>query len=174
VPWAVWGFFKLITPFIDPLTREKLKFNEDLRQYIPPVQLSKTHGGDCDFQYKHDVYWPALQEQAGKRRQTQFERWEKAGKRIGEREAYLKDEEGKELSISQLEEEKAAKEKAANEKAAEEKAIKEKEAEEKAAADKAAAEKAAAEKAKADAAAGIEQKPLAPEDRAMSDTMQML
>ncbi|KAI9788427.1 MAG: hypothetical protein M1833_003008, partial [Piccolia ochrophora] len=29
LPWFINGFFKLITPFIDPMTREKLKFNED-------------------------------------------------------------------------------------------------------------------------------------------------
>jgi len=49
IPWIVHGFFKLITPFIDPHTREKLKFNEDMRQYVPAEQLWTTFKGDLDF-----------------------------------------------------------------------------------------------------------------------------
>ena len=90
VPWAVWGFFKLITPFIDPLTREKLKFNEDLKLHVPPEQLLTTHGGDATFVYDHDVYWKALNTLAAERRAQVYERWVKGGEKIGESEAYLK------------------------------------------------------------------------------------
>lgn len=90
VPWVVWGFFKLITPFIDPLTREKLKFNEDVRQYVPPEQLWKENGGDLDFEYDHATYWPALLKLCEEKRAEQKARWEKAGKRYGESETYLK------------------------------------------------------------------------------------
>ncbi|KAI9718077.1 MAG: hypothetical protein M1812_004335 [Candelaria pacifica] len=90
VPWAVWGFFKLITPFIDPLTREKLKFNEDLRQHVPPAQLLKTHGGDIEFHYDHATYWTALNRLADERRTAQLERWVRNGRRVGEHEAFLK------------------------------------------------------------------------------------
>lgn len=90
VPWVVWGFFKLITPFIDPLTREKLKFNEKVRDYVPPEQLWKEFQGDCDFEYDHSVYWPALVQLAEERREEKKARWEKAGKHFGEHEGYLK------------------------------------------------------------------------------------
>lgn len=90
VPWVVWGFFKLIMPFIDPLTREKLKFNEKVREYVPPEQLWKEFQGDCDFEYDHSVYWPALVNLAEERRKERKARWEKAGKHLGEHEAYLK------------------------------------------------------------------------------------
>ena len=90
VPWVVWGFFKLITPFIDPLTREKLKFNDDVRQYVPPEQLWKEFGGDVDFEYDHATYWPALLKICEERRAERKARWEKAGKRYGESETYLK------------------------------------------------------------------------------------
>jgi hypothetical protein len=86
----VWGFFKLITPFIDPLTREKLKFNEDIRQYVPPEQLWKEFGGDVDFDYDHATYWPALLKVCEERRAERKARWEKAGKQYGESETYLK------------------------------------------------------------------------------------
>ncbi|KAI0525705.1 CRAL-TRIO domain-containing protein [Xylaria bambusicola] len=91
VPWVVWGFFKLITPFIDPLTKEKLKFNEDMTQYVTPEQLAKDiKGGQLPFEYDHSVYWPALMKLSDQRRAERFQRWEAGGKLIGESEDYLK------------------------------------------------------------------------------------
>ncbi|GAQ09791.1 CRAL-TRIO domain-containing protein C23B6.04c [Aspergillus lentulus] len=90
VPFVIWGFFKLITPFIDPLTREKLKFNEDLRQHVPAGHLMKSVGGDVEFRYDHSIYWPALNQLADKRRNEYRQRWMQGGKRIGEFEHYLK------------------------------------------------------------------------------------
>lgn len=90
VPWFIWTFFKLITPFIDPLTREKLKFNDNLRLHAPPEQLPTTHGGDIAFEYDHAEYWPALCSLAEERRKEMEERWIRGGKRVGEYEAYLR------------------------------------------------------------------------------------
>ncbi|KAI1663087.1 CRAL/TRIO domain-containing protein [Daldinia decipiens] len=91
IPWVVNGFFKLITPFIDPLTREKLKFNEDMTQYVPKDQLwAEYPGGELQFEYTHDVYWPALQRLCAEKRAEQVQRWEAGGKQIGEKEDYLK------------------------------------------------------------------------------------
>ncbi|KAL8639421.1 MAG: hypothetical protein Q9228_003542 [Teloschistes exilis] len=90
IPWVVWTFFKLINPFIDPMTREKLKFDQDLRQFVPPAQLLKTYGGDVNFTYDHEAYWPALNELAAKKRAAMVERWAGAGKKIGESEFYLR------------------------------------------------------------------------------------
>jgi CRAL/TRIO domain len=86
----VWGFFKLITPFIDPLTREKLKFNEDTKIYVPAEQLWTENGGQVNFEYDHSVYWPTLSKICAEKRAAIKERWEKAGKRYGESELYLK------------------------------------------------------------------------------------
>ncbi|GIJ99798.1 hypothetical protein Aspvir_003801 [Aspergillus viridinutans] len=101
VPFVIWGFFKLITPFIDPLTREKLKFNEDLRQHVPAGHLMKSIGGDVEFRYDHSIYWPALNQLADKRRNEYRQRWIQGGKRIGEFEHYLKT--GTSPSLSQSE-----------------------------------------------------------------------
>ncbi|CZR57196.1 related to PDR16 protein [Phialocephala subalpina] len=90
VPWIVNGFFKLITPFIDPLTRQKLKFNDDMRQHVPPEQLWNEFHGDLEFEYEHDVYWPALLKLCEEKHSEQVARWEKAGKNYGESEAYIK------------------------------------------------------------------------------------
>jgi len=90
MPWYVSIFFKLISSFIDPVTKTKMKFNEDLRLWVPPQQLWKEFNGELNFVYDHPVYWKALQEQTDKRRELYIQRWEKAGKRIGEYEDYLK------------------------------------------------------------------------------------
>lgn len=98
VPFYIWGFFKLITPFIDPLTREKIKFNEDMGIHVPREQLLKESGGLVDFEYDHEQYWPALNGLCELKRAEQQARWEKGGKRIGEYEGYLKGAEEKSMS----------------------------------------------------------------------------
>ena len=89
-PWIIWGFFKLINPFIDPLTREKMKFDADLRLVVPPEQLLKRFGGNVEFVYEHGIYWPALNDLVERRKGQMRERWVAAGKRVGESELYLK------------------------------------------------------------------------------------
>ncbi|EEP80183.1 conserved hypothetical protein [Uncinocarpus reesii 1704] len=95
MPLVILGFMKLITPFIDPQTREKLKFNEDLRQHVPPTQLLQAVGGDVEFEYDHSTYWPALNALAAQRREEYRERWVKGGGLLGEYENYLKGGPGK-------------------------------------------------------------------------------
>jgi len=90
VPWLIRGFFTAIGPFIDPQTKEKLKFDEDLRKLVPPQQLLQAYNGDVVFEYEHGAYWPALITLAQTRRKEIIARWEKAGKKIGEAESYLK------------------------------------------------------------------------------------
>jgi hypothetical protein len=72
------------------LTREKLKFNDDMRQLVPPQQLWKEFQGDLDFEYDHATYWPALLKLCEEKQAEQLERWVKAGKHYGESEVYIK------------------------------------------------------------------------------------
>ncbi|KAF1826969.1 CRAL/TRIO domain-containing protein [Dissoconium aciculare CBS 342.82] len=90
LPWYVSTFFKLISPFIDPVTRDKMRFNEDLKQFVPAEQLLDQYGGQVKFEYDHSVYWPAWTEECRKRREAYRERWEQGGKMLGEYEAYLR------------------------------------------------------------------------------------
>jgi hypothetical protein len=90
VPWIVNGFFKLITPFIDPLTRQKLKFNDDMRQHVPPQQLWNEFHGDLEFEYDHAAYWPALMKLCDQKQAEHHERWVNGGKQYGESELYIK------------------------------------------------------------------------------------
>ncbi|KAF8450036.1 CRAL/TRIO domain protein [Kalaharituber pfeilii] len=95
LPWYVWTFYKLIGPFIDPLTREKLVFpgksvKDEITSFVPKAQLEKSAGGDCDFEYIHEVYWPVFVELCEKRREEYRKRWEALGCKIGESELLLK------------------------------------------------------------------------------------
>ncbi|AEO62998.1 uncharacterized protein THITE_2107833 [Thermothielavioides terrestris NRRL 8126] len=90
MPWIVTGFFRLITPFIDPHTRQKLKFNEDMAQYVPPEQMwTEFSSGRLEFEYDHAVYWPALQKMCAERREARWRRWVAGGRQVGESEDYL-------------------------------------------------------------------------------------
>ncbi|KAK3708308.1 Phosphatidylinositol transfer protein (PITP) [Vermiconidia calcicola] len=90
LPWYVNTFFKLISPFIDPVTREKMKFNPKTRDFVPPDRLWKQQDGDLNFEYDHKVYWKGLEELTTARRKAMKTRWENAGKKIGEYEMYLR------------------------------------------------------------------------------------
>ena len=66
-------------------------FNTPLREkHVPAVQLWKEQGGDADFEYEHDIYWPAMNKLCKERRDAYRQRWEDGGKRIGEFEKYLR------------------------------------------------------------------------------------
>lgn len=102
VPFYIWGFFKLITPFIDPLTREKIKFNEDTGLHVPRSQLLKESKGEVEFEYEHAIYWKALNELCATKRAEYEARWVKGGSRIGESELYLRGGDAK--SVGEVEE----------------------------------------------------------------------
>lgn len=91
MPWMVVGFFKIIKPLLDPVTKEKLKFNEDMKAYVPPEQLwTEFSEGALSFDYDHSAYWPALMKLCNERKEEQKKRWALGGSVIGESELYLK------------------------------------------------------------------------------------
>ena len=90
VPWHISAFMKIILPFVDPVTKAKIIINQPMADHVPSEQLIVSHGGTLQFEYEHEVYWPALTELAASRRKEQFERWVAGGRHVGELEAYLK------------------------------------------------------------------------------------
>ncbi|GAV55349.1 hypothetical protein ZYGR_0AS06730 [Zygosaccharomyces rouxii] len=83
IPWLAWTFLKLIHPFIDPMTREKLVFDQPFPNYVPVDQLDKTYDGHLDFTYKQEIYWPALVKDAQEKREHYLERFQKFGGVVG-------------------------------------------------------------------------------------------
>jgi hypothetical protein len=72
------------------MTKEKLRFNANLRELVPPEQLWKDFQGDVDFEYEHATYWPALLKLCEEKHSEAWARWVQAGKHYGESEIYMK------------------------------------------------------------------------------------
>lgn len=83
IPWLGWTFLKIIYPFIDPLTREKLVFDEPFAKYCPKSQLDKDFDGDVNFEYKHEIYWPKMVEMADAKQAHYMERFKLFGGCVG-------------------------------------------------------------------------------------------
>ncbi|EFC38658.1 predicted protein [Naegleria gruberi] len=65
-PKVFYWFFKLISPLIPPVTKQKIQFckgtkQKDMRAFFEPFvdmsQLEKKYGGDQDFTYNHKEMW---------------------------------------------------------------------------------------------------------------------
>ncbi|GAC71470.1 p-Nitrophenyl phosphatase [Moesziomyces antarcticus T-34] len=65
VPWFLNAFFTAITPFLDPITKEKIRFNANLAEFVPAEQLDVEFGGRYNYEWDFDVYWKTLTEQCG-------------------------------------------------------------------------------------------------------------
>lgn len=92
IPWLASAFLKIIYPFIDPLTREKLVYSEPFPNYVPKEQLDKDFGGEVDFEYDHAKYWPALAEMARSRRKIYKQNFLLLGSKVGLSESDLRNE----------------------------------------------------------------------------------
>ena len=74
-------------PWVDPVTREKIKFNPEVVKegYVLPEQLMTVSGwgGSQEFEYVHEKYWPALVDLCETERSAQMDRWRALGGKIG-------------------------------------------------------------------------------------------
>jgi hypothetical protein len=85
VPFLITVFLNLIMPFVDPVTREKIKLNPKVVEegIIDADQVMKEWGGSIDFEYKHEEYWPTLIQMTQSRREQWLERWRSLGAEVG-------------------------------------------------------------------------------------------
>ena len=60
LPMILSFFYKGIAPFLDPVTRDKMRFNPDLFELVPREQLDADFGGDYAFEFDHEAYWNQL------------------------------------------------------------------------------------------------------------------
>lgn len=81
-PWFFWPFFRIISPFIDPVTRSKIKFVDlkhkydpakaakehewvNMFEYYTPEQLEKDFNGSLNFKWDFAKYWQTLLDKTG-------------------------------------------------------------------------------------------------------------
>jgi hypothetical protein len=79
------AFFKLITPFIDPVTREKMRFNPDVvkEELFTSDMVVEAWGGDLVLEYEHAKYWPCLVRLTEDLKKAYMERWRTLGGTVG-------------------------------------------------------------------------------------------
>ncbi|KAG9222181.1 hypothetical protein CCMSSC00406_0009006 [Pleurotus cornucopiae] len=65
LPYILSFFYKGISPFLDPVTRDKMRFNPDLLELIPKSQLDADFGGDYNFEFEPKSYWRQIVEACG-------------------------------------------------------------------------------------------------------------
>lgn len=65
LPMILSFFYRGISPFLDPVTRDKMRFNPDLFELVPREQLDADFGGDYRFEFDHEAYWSQLIEACG-------------------------------------------------------------------------------------------------------------
>ncbi|KAG0695604.1 CRAL TRIO domain-containing protein [Suillus ampliporus] len=107
LPWLLNAFFKLIMPFMDSFTREKLVFNPVVnengvfrtaadaeawsadstsRVFAPEQLIQEGWNGSQQFTYSHAVYWEALVKLCDKRRSGMIAAWHHIGGKVGTKE----------------------------------------------------------------------------------------
>lgn len=92
VPFLVNAFFRIITPLLDPVTREKMRFNPACIKdgLFTPEMLMKEWGGAREFEYDHEQYWSALVKMCDERRMRMMDAWRSQGSTVGIKEWEVK------------------------------------------------------------------------------------
>ncbi|KAG1805983.1 CRAL TRIO domain-containing protein [Suillus subaureus] len=104
LPWFLNAFITLLTPFMDPHTRQKLVFNPVIdenglfrtaadaeawnahstsRVFEPGQLIQQSWNGSQRFTYSHCVYWEALVKLCEERRSRMFVVWHRMGGKVG-------------------------------------------------------------------------------------------
>ena len=87
VPFIIRTFFKMITPFIDPITRNKMKFNpkpiEDGLFTADELIQDGGWGGSRNFVWDHEKYWKPFVQMCAEVKAKRMARWRRLGARVG-------------------------------------------------------------------------------------------
>lgn len=87
IPWLLNAFFKVIMPLVDPVTRDKVRFNPKVVEEglvdADKLMSAGGWGGSVEFEYVHEKYWPAFIELCKTTREEQMARWRALGGHIG-------------------------------------------------------------------------------------------
>lgn len=60
LPTLLSFFYKGIAPFLDPVTRDKMRFNPDLLSLVPAEQLDAAFGGTYEYEFEAVSYWDQI------------------------------------------------------------------------------------------------------------------
>lgn len=60
--WWINTFFGAISHAMDPITRDKIRFNPDLTELAPAKHLDVEFGGDYHLKFDHATYWKTITE----------------------------------------------------------------------------------------------------------------
>ncbi|TFK42079.1 CRAL-TRIO domain-containing protein [Crucibulum laeve] len=60
LPMLLNFFYKGISPFLDPVTRDKMRFNPNLLDLIPAAQLDADFGGVHAYEFEPESYWEQI------------------------------------------------------------------------------------------------------------------
>ncbi|KAF8722650.1 hypothetical protein AX14_009716 [Amanita brunnescens Koide BX004] len=60
LPMLLTFFYKGISPFLDPVTRDKMRFNPNLKELIPLSHLDAEFGGENGFEFDPNSYWDQI------------------------------------------------------------------------------------------------------------------
>lgn len=86
VPFIITTTLKLILPFVDPITRAKIKFNPDIIEegiFTSEMVMKEGWGGNQNFEYVHEKYWPDLVELCESRVKGWMKNWGDLGGKVG-------------------------------------------------------------------------------------------
>ncbi|CAD6903081.1 unnamed protein product [Tilletia controversa] len=65
-PWFFTLFFRVVSPFVDPITRQKILFNPSMTSLANPDQIAtQWEGGEYDYEWDFDSYWSQLLDYCG-------------------------------------------------------------------------------------------------------------
>ncbi|KAL1670538.1 CRAL-TRIO domain-containing protein [Schizophyllum commune] len=62
LPMLLNFFYKGISPFLDPVTRDKMRFNPNLLDFIAPDQLDAQFGGEHYYEFEFESFWAQIVE----------------------------------------------------------------------------------------------------------------
>ncbi|KAK0530539.1 hypothetical protein OC834_003280 [Tilletia horrida] len=65
-PWFFSVFFRIISPFIDPVTRQKIFFNPNMTSFANNDQVTtEWEGGEYDYEWDFESYWSQMLDYCG-------------------------------------------------------------------------------------------------------------
>lgn len=115
-PFFFSAFYRIISPFIDPVIHTKLRFNPSPVTdglFTADQLLESGWRGSIDFEYEHEKYFGHMVRMCEERKESQVKAWREMGGGIGISEWDFKTQaEGMKVEKAVSEEKKAGKEEA--------------------------------------------------------------